>query len=241
MPNELQTKKDLAYAYQIIAMLNWDDHTYTHLSSRAEDKESFYIYPFGLRFEEVTEDVLLKVTLDGEIIEGNECQYNQTGYVIHGEIYKNRSDINSIFHLHTPSSVAVSAMQDGLLPLSQWALHFYKQIAYHKYNSLALDNEEHGHALVRDLGALKTMLMENHGMLTCGATIMEAMFRAYHLEKACQAQCLMNSSGAKLISIPEVICERAVEDLLSFEDNLGERDWKAWVRMVERKNFKNIV
>ena len=139
----LKIKTDLAYAYKILAYLKMDDHTYTHLSARAVNEDEYYIYPFGLRFEEVRADNLLKVALDGEIIEGSEYQYNKTGYIIHGNIYQHRPDVMAIFHLHTPASVAVSIMKDGLLPISQWALHFYNQIAYHEYNSLALDHAVH--------------------------------------------------------------------------------------------------
>ena len=118
-----KTKLELAQAYRILAKLHMDDHTYTHLSVRSEDKKSFYIYPFGLRFEEVTPGSLLKVSLDGEVLEGDEYQYNRTGYVLHSAIYSARDDINSIFHIHTPATAAVSACEDGLLPISQWALH----------------------------------------------------------------------------------------------------------------------
>lgn len=229
------TKKNLALAYQILAHLKMDDHTYTHLSARVPQQDQYYIYPFGLRFEEVTEDNLLKASLDGKVIEGKEYQYNRTGYIIHGNIYQHRLDIQAVFHLHTPASVAVSAMKEGLLPISQWALHFYDQMSYHDYNSLALDHSIHGVDLVKDLGKNNTMLMRNHGMITCGKTIMEALFRAYHLEMACQTQCLILQSSQEIVHPPEEICKQAVKDLLSFEDNLGMRDWQAWVRVIENK------
>lgn len=232
MPNH-DTKQNLSCAYQIIAHLKMDDHTYTHLSARSAEHNQYYVYPFGLCFSEVTPDILLKVSLDGEIIEGQEFQYNQTGYIIHGNIYKQRQDVQAIFHLHTPASVAVSAMQDGLLPISQWALHFYQKIAYHDYNSLALDYSTHGNDLVKDLAHYNVMLMRNHGMLTCGKTIMEAMFYAYHLEMACRTQVLALQNGQKLIFPPEAVCKQAVKDLLTFEKNLGERDWHAWVRKIK--------
>lgn len=227
-------KTNLVHAYQILKHLGMDDHTYTHLSVRGEEKDQYYIYPFGLRFEEVTTDNLLKVSLDGKIIEGQEYQYNKTGYIIHGNIYHHRPDINAIFHIHTISSVAVSAMKDGLLPLSQWALHFYQQIAYHDYNSLAL-GVNHGNDLVKDLANHYTMLLRNHGAITCGKTIMEAMFRSYHLEMACKTQCLALQNVQELIYPPDEICRQAVKDLLSFEENLGERDWHAWVRMLKNR------
>ncbi len=229
-----EIKQNLVYAYQILANLGMDDHTYTHLSARSTELDQYYIYPFGLRFEEVKVDNLLKVNLAGEIIEGSEYQYNKTGYIIHGNIYSKREDINSIFHLHTPASVAVSAIKEGLLPISQWALHFYQKVAYHAYNSLALEHGLHGKDLVQDLGQFKVMLLRHHGMITCGGTIMEAMFYAYHLEMACKTQCLLGQTSQELIFPPEEICKKAVKDLLSFEENLGERDWHAWVRKIKK-------
>lgn len=227
-------KQDLANAYKILAYLNLDDHTYTHLSALSSDKQSFYIYPFGSRFEETDSKNLMRISLNEEVLEGNEYQYNKTGYVIHGAIYKARSDITAIFHTHTVSSVAVSAMKDGLLPISQWALHFYGQVTYHDYNSLVLEADQ-GNSLISDLSDKKIMFLRNHGTITCGSTIQETMFYTYHLEKACQTQIAALSTGAELIMPNADVCIKANKDLLSFEKNLGMRDWQAWVRLIEKR------
>jgi ribulose-5-phosphate 4-epimerase/fuculose-1-phosphate aldolase len=226
-------KQKLAKAYHILAHLGLDDHTYTHLSARSRTGDSFYIYPFGLLFDEVTPDNLIEASYDGEVIEGEEFQYNQTGYIIHGGIYQARKDIQAIFHIHTPEIVAVSACERGLLPISQWALHFYDRISYHNYDSLALDPSQ-GNDLLKDLGDNHTMLLRNHGSLTCGKTIEEAMFYTYHLQQACKAQCLALSMNHNLILPNAETCKKAVHDLLSFEKELGKRDWQAWVRLIER-------
>ncbi|TAK73108.1 MAG: hypothetical protein EPO11_08965 [Gammaproteobacteria bacterium] len=228
-------KHDLAIAYKALAYLKHDDHTYTHLSARdATDPNAFYIYPFGLRFEEVEADGLLKVALDGTILEGKEYQYNKTGYILHGAIYQARPDVQAVFHMHTPESLAVSALEEGLLPISQWALHFYDRVSYHHYDSLALEDHQ-GSRLIQDLKSNYVMLLRNHGFITCGKTIQEAMFYSYHLQRACETQCLILSMGQKYVAPPKEICEKAVKDLLSFEKNLGERDWEAWKRLVARE------
>jgi len=224
-------KLNLSYAYQILHHLNLDDHTYTHLSSRSAEDDFFYIYPFGLRFNEVTPDNLLKVSLNGKVVEGNEYQYNKTGYIIHGAIYKDRKDIRSIFHLHTPQIVAVSACKKGLIPISQQALHFYNKMSYHEYNSLALESVQ-GLKLVQDLRNNYNMLLKNHGSITCGKTIQEAMFYTYHLQKACEIQCLALAMNEQLEIPSEEICEKSVADLLSFEKDLGMRDFQAWIRLI---------
>ena len=228
MDNKIKT--DLANAYQIVAKLGMDDHTYTHLSARPNGADYYYIYPFGLRFDEVTPSCLLKVSLTGDILEGKEKQYNKTGYVIHGSIYRNRSELNSIFHLHTIATIAVSAMKSGLLPISQWALHFYEGVSYHAYNGHARDNSKHGDPLV--LADKKVMFLRNHGFISCGTTVQEALFYCYHLELACKTQISALSSNAELIIPSHDICKQTCKDILSFEKNLGERDWEAWVRLL---------
>lgn len=224
-------KGDLAYAYQILSYMKLDDHTYTHLSARSE--RGFYIYPFGLLFSEVTAENLLEVTLNGEILIGSEYQYNKTGYIIHGEIYKKRPDINAIFHIHTPEIVAVSANKNGMMPVSQWALHFYDRIAYHNYDSLAL-NTDQGEKLSNDLKGYFVMLMRNHGSITCGRTIQEALFYTYHLQQACKTQCMIQCAHDIIMPSAE-IAKKAALDLLSFEENLGQRDWQAWLRLISSR------
>lgn len=225
-------KTNLSYAYRIIAKLGLDDHTYTHLSARPAGADYYFIYPFGMMFEEVTPEHLMKIDFAGNIIEGKEYQYNKTGYILHGNIYKARSDLNAIFHLHTNASVAVSALQEGLLPISQWALHFHDRVSYHSYDSLALDNSKHGERLVDDLGLNKVIFLQNHGFITSGQTIHEAMFYCYHLEQACKTQIMILSTNRDFITPPESVCKQTVADIISFERDLGSRDWQAWVRKL---------
>lgn len=76
--------------------------------------------------------------------------------------------------------------------------------------------------------------MRNHGSITCGWTIQEAMFYTYHLERACKTRLTLAKN--KKLSIPsEEICSKAVKDLLPFESNLCEIDWHAWVRLIKSK------
>ncbi len=228
-------RKDLAACYQIFAMLEWDDLTYTHISARIPGDDAYYIYPFGMLFEEVTASSLLKVSLNGEVLEGTESQYNRTGYVIHGAIYQNRPDVNAVIHLHTTAGVAVSAMKSGLLPISQFSYHFYNRIATHTYDSLALDHDRHGKQFFNDLENHKAMLLQNHGTLTCGGDLQEAFLYMHFLEQACQVQCKALAGGNELHTPPPEICEQAFQDMRNFEPEFGHRDWKALLRKLDRE------
>ncbi len=231
----MKVREELALAYRVLGRLGWDDHTYTHLSARdPHDANAFYIYPFGLRFEEVTPACLLRVSLSGDILEGEEYQYNRTGYIIHGNVYQHQPSLNAVFHIHTPETVAVSVQSEGLLPISQWALHFYQRVKYHGYDSLAIEASQ-GKQLIQDLGDARVMLLRHHGLLTCGVTLQEALFYTYHMQKACETQCLVLSMNKPYLQPSHEICEKAVNDLLSFEKNLGERDWEAWRRVLSNQ------
>ncbi len=225
-------REDLAAAYQLFAYYGMDDLTYAHLSARSADQESYFIYPLGMIFEEVTASKLLKVSLSGEILEGTEMSYNKTGYAIHGAIYQHNPQLNAIFHLHSLASTAVSAMASGLLPLSQFAFHFYNNIGYHPYNSLVLDSEQ-GKTLVDNLGDNSALLLQNHGMLTVGPTIQEAFFYAFFLEKACKVQCLIGEK-TETIAPSDAVVQKARQDMRAFESSLGMRDWLAQLRLLDR-------
>ena len=77
--------------------------------------------------------------------------------------------------------------------------------------------------------------MCNHGAVMCGRTIQEAMFYTHHLERACIAQIMMLSTNRPLVIPPKDVCKKAVTDLLNFEENLGNRDWQAWLRKLKNK------
>lgn len=226
-------RANLAAAYRFFAKFGMDDLTYTHLSARMPGQDVYFISPFGLLFSEVKASNLLKVSFEGEIIDGKEYQYNKTGYTIHGALYKAKPQINAIFHLHTPAGIAVSCLKEGLLPLSQFAFHFYNRHSYHSYDSLALVPDQ-GQEMVKDLGDHKVIFLRNHGTLTTGETLQEAFFYSYYLEQACQTQCRILGMGREItIPSPEV-CERAAQDMRAFEPDLGARDWAALLRHLEQ-------
>ena len=231
---EQKIKQSLAAAYRLLAYFKMDDLTYTHLSARTPEEDAFFISPFGLLFEEITASSLLKVDFQGRLLEGTEEQYNQTGYVIHSSLYQKRPDLQAVFHLHTPAGVAVSSMKCGLLPLSQFSFHFYGKISCHPYQGLALAYDKQGKSLQEDLGSHKVMLLQNHGTLACGTSIPEAFFYAYYLEQACKVQCMALQAGQELVYPSPSLCAQTSREMRDFETDLGARDWKALLRLLEK-------
>ena len=227
---EKQTRIDLATAYQLAYLKKWDDGIYTHISAAVPGEEGTYLLNhFGLRFNEVTPQNLVKVNLRGEILAG-EGPVNQTGFAIHGAVHTARSDANCVLHLHVDSAIAVSAQKCGLLPISQHALRFFNDIAYHPYQGLALSSDEQA-TLVKSLGNKKAILLHNHGSIVCGSSIQQAFYLMDVLDRACKIQTL-SGAHADLVYPSDDVCELTYRQLCSDGDDEGQIEWPAYQRLL---------
>jgi len=226
---EKQVRIDLATAYQLAYLKNWDDGIYTHISASVPDEEGAYLLnQFGLRFNEVTPQNLVKVNIEGQILAGD-GPVNQTGFAIHGAVHAARPDAHCVFHLHADAVIAVSAQKQGLLPISQHALRFYHDMAYHSYQGLALSAREQI-ALIDNLGNKKVILLHNHGSIVCGLSIQQAFYLMDVLDKACKIQLLVGVNE-ELVSPDDKTCELTYEQLCSDGDQEGQLEWPAYQRI----------
>jgi ribulose-5-phosphate 4-epimerase/fuculose-1-phosphate aldolase len=192
--SEWTTRVELAALYRLAALNGWDDFLATHISARIPGPERhFLLNPLGLWFEEVTASNLVKIDLDGNIIDGD-YGINYAGFVIHSAIHAARADAHFILHFHTDDGVAVSSQKEGLLALNQRSLVVLPRLAYHDYEGIALNLDER-ERLVANLGDKSQLLLRNHGTLALGATAGEAWQRIYSLEKAATAQVRALSAG----------------------------------------------
>lgn len=185
---EWQTRVDLAAMYRLVALYGWDDMIFTHISHRVPGPEHhFLINPYGWFFEEMTASSLVKVDLDGNIVQETDSLINPAGFTIHSAIHAARDDASVVMHLHTDDGVAVACQKEGLLPLSQTSMLVIHDLATHDYEGVALDLGER-ERLVKDMGTKSSMLLPNHGTLTVGRTAGECFLRMFFLERACSMQ-----------------------------------------------------
>jgi ribulose-5-phosphate 4-epimerase/fuculose-1-phosphate aldolase len=226
---EKQVRIDLATAYQLAYLKSWDDGIYTHISASVPGENGAYLLnQFGLRFNEVTPQNLVKVNIGGQILSGD-GPVNQTGFAIHGAVHAARSDAKCVLHLHAEAVIAVSAQKQGLLPISQHALRFYRDMAYHSYQGLALSAQEQT-ALIENLGNKKAILLHNHGSIVCGFSIQQAFYLMDVLDKACKIQLLAGDSE-ELVTPDHKICELTYKQLCSDGDQEGQLEWPAYQRI----------
>ena len=207
---EADLRRDLAAAYRLVALFGWDDLLATHISVRLPGENAFLINPFGMLFEEIRPADLVKVDMDGRLLSPTKWSVNLAGFVIHSAIHAARHDVVCALHLHTPDGVAVSTLEEGLLPLNQTALLVAGDIAFHEYEGIATDLDERAR-LVADLGDKNIMLLRNHGTLTLGATIADAFTAMYFLETACTIQVRALGMGRALHPVRREAIDRVAQ------------------------------
>ena len=232
---EWQARCELAALYRVIAYYKMTDLIDTHISLRVPDRQDhFLINQYGIAFEKMTASTLVKIDHDGHIVlpEEHNKPVNQAGFVIHSAIHHARPEIDCVIHTHTADGIAVSAQQQGLLPISQHALKFYQKLAYHGYEGVALSTDER-ERLVADLGQYRAMILRNHGLLAVGESIARAFHEIYFLERACQAQVKALSGGAALHYPPEEICQKTAQQFASpLIEPILQRAWQAALSLI---------
>ncbi|WP_447774221.1 class II aldolase/adducin family protein [Variovorax boronicumulans] len=240
---EWQARVALAACYRLVAHYGMADLIYNHITARIPGREEhLLINAFGMLYEEITASNLITIDIEGQVLRNPNADYgfNAAGYVIHSAVHQARSDVQCVIHTHTRAGMAVSAMECGLLSLTQTAMRF-DDIAYHDYESVALDLGER-ERLARDLGRADAMILRNHGLLVAGASVAQAFNTLYWLEMACKAQVDAMASGAKLVTpSPEVVRKTSHLYKPQVRRPHGELEWPAMLRLLDRKDpsYKN--
>ena len=232
---EWQLRLDLAACYRLVAHFGWDDLIYTHLSARLPGTDHYLVNAFGLTFDEVTASNLVKVDLAGKILDDTPFQINPAGFTIHSAIHEVREDAHCVIHLHTPATIAVASVEGGLRPLSQYSMFSLPSLSYHHYEGLAVNAEEKAR-LQTDLGQNNHLLLVNHGGLTVGPTVGDAFMRMYDLQRACEIQLLLQSSGQKVIEVPQAIQDGIYQQakVVHSGSTGGQKAWPAMLRKAWR-------
>ncbi len=232
---EWQLRVDLAACYRLVAMFGWDDLIFTHISARLPGPEHhFLINPYGMLFDEITASGLVKIDLQGNKVADSPYAINPAGFTIHSAVHAARDDAQCVLHVHSVNGVAVSAQEDGVLPLSQHSMFVLSSLAYHDYEGLALEDDEKPR-LVKDLGAKHFLMLRNHGLLTIGRSVAEAFVAMYFFEAACMMQVRALAGGKPLRLIGSAIIDKAPEQMRRVTHGAGGGlAWPALLRKLDR-------
>jgi ribulose-5-phosphate 4-epimerase/fuculose-1-phosphate aldolase len=176
---------------------------------------------------------LVKIDMDCNKLLPTEFPVNPAGFTIHSAIHAVRHDAHCVMHTHTKAGVAVSALESGLLPISQQSTFVVNNVAYHDYEGLALRGDEIPR-LQADLGEKKYLILRNHGLLTTGKSAADAFLNMYIFESACQIQIAAQACGP-LVMIPSSITDNMAEVMKTATAGQGAGiAWPALIRKLDR-------
>ncbi|XP_030046988.1 alpha-adducin isoform X1 [Microcaecilia unicolor] len=242
----------LAAFYRLADLFGWSQLIYNHITVRVNsEQEHFLIVPFGLLYSEVTASSLVKINLQGDVVDRGSTNLgvNQAGFSLHSAIYAARPDIKCIVHIHTPAGAAVSAMKCGLLPISPEALAL-GEVAYHDYHGILVDEEEKV-LIQKNLGlGSKVLILRNHGLVTVGETVEEAFYYIHNLVAACEIQVrtMASAGGPDNLVLLDPGKYKAKSRSSEFPGGegigshpkwqIGEQEFEALMRMLDNLGYR---
>jgi ribulose-5-phosphate 4-epimerase/fuculose-1-phosphate aldolase len=193
-------KERLAAGFRLFSKFGFDEGVAGHITARdPELTDHFWVNPFGMHFGHIRVSDLLLVNDHGEVVEGS-YHVNTAAFAIHSQVHAARPDVIAAAHAHSPYGKSWSSLRRPLDPLTQDSCAFYGDHAvFEDYTGVVLDVEE-GKRIAHALGDHKAAILSNHGNLTVGHSVDEAVWWFITMERTCQAQ-LMAEAAGKPISI----------------------------------------
>lgn len=175
----------LALACRILAAAGHGSGLAGQVTSRA-DEGTYWTLPLGVGFDEAAPTVFLRVDEQVRTVEGGGIANPAVRF--HVWIYRARPDVRSIVHTHPPAASALSMIGQPLAVAHMDAAMLYDDCAYlPDWPGVPIADDE-GRMISEALGGKRAILLANHGLLTAGATVEEATYLAYFMERAARLQ-----------------------------------------------------
>jgi ribulose-5-phosphate 4-epimerase/fuculose-1-phosphate aldolase len=200
----LHRKQRLAAAFRMFSKCGFDEGVAGHITARdPELLDHFWVNPFGMHFGQIKVSDLLLCNERGEVVEGK-YEVNRAAFAIHSQVHAARPDVVAAAHSHSLYGKAFSALGKKLDPLTQDACAFYgDHELFDDYTGVVLSTDE-GKRIAVALGEAKAVILRNHGLLTVGHSVDEAVWWFITMERSCQAQLLAEAAGPTVSIDPEM-------------------------------------
>lgn len=213
-----QLRADLALALRAAAHHGLAEGVCNHFSVELPDGSGrFLLNPRGLLWSEVQAEDTVMIDAEGRKLAGRH-EVEPTAMFIHAAMHR-LGGKPCVLHTHMPHATALTLTAVGGLDttLSQNAMRFHGRTAIdRRYNGLALDGSE-GERIAAAAAGADVVFLGNHGVIVCGARLDHAYDDLYYLERACQAQVLAMSTGARLTPVDPALAAEVARQ------TLGER------------------
>jgi len=199
----LHRKQRLAAAFRLFSKAGFDEGVAGHITARdPEFTDTFWVNPFAVHFSQISVSDLIRVSHDGEVVEGNR-PVNPAAFAIHSQVHAARPDAVAAAHTHSTYGRALSTLGVLLEPITQDVCAFWSDHAlFDDYTGVVLDIEE-GRRIGTALGQNKAVILRNHGLLTVGTSVDSAAYWFLTMERSCQVQLVAKAAGTVVHIDPE--------------------------------------
>jgi ribulose-5-phosphate 4-epimerase/fuculose-1-phosphate aldolase len=213
---EWRLRCELADFYHLVAFLGWTEMIFNHISVRLPGTAHHYLVnPFGLNYLEIDPENLLKVGIDGHLVEPSSYPGNPAGFALHGAIHEKRSDIACVAHTHTTAVSAVAMKRGGFDHNNFYGAQFYDRVGYHDFEGITVYAEERSRMLA-SLGDKHVLVLRNHGVAVCERDIPTTFMLLWTVQRAAEIQCQAATLGGEDVVLSEAVqrrCRETVTDL----------------------------
>ena len=209
-------KLRLIEAGRVIEHQGQGDMTRGHVSVRlASDERLFFMKPHGFGFDEITQDNILTIDLDGHVVAGNARRHSEV--FIHTEIYRARPDVRAVLHAHPAHVIAFSQTGRTLRPLSQGGAVFADALGVFDATMDLIRTPKQGSMVAAALNKFPALVMKGHGVCVAGTSLDETIVLSVMLEEAARIQLLADAAGGEVAPYPADDILRLREKLTSSE------------------------
>ncbi|MCS7098249.1 MAG: class II aldolase/adducin family protein [Candidatus Methanomethyliaceae archaeon] len=154
------------------------------------------ITPSGLLKAELHPSDIVKIDMNGNVLSGF-LKPSREGK-LHIAIYRARPDVSAIIHAHNPFTVGITLAGKKIEPVNYEAWTMFKDVPILEFKLPG--SEDLANLVAQNIKSNSAVILQNHGVVTVGKTLMEALYIAETLEEVSTmifvASCL---GGAKLI------------------------------------------
>lgn len=216
-------QRDVALGYRILAAQRWGDLGGGHISARdPEHTDCFWMLRYDVSFHRATVADLILMGPDGTVVEGDDA-FNDAAYYIHTPLLAARPDVVSAVHTHTSWGTPFSAEARLMEPITQEACIFFEDHALFDDEEVQIQSVEAGARIAAAMGDNRAIILRNHGLLTVGDSVAEAVGSFVMFERVAEAH--MKARDAKPISAEAARFSKA--DLIQY--GAGRRGFNSLV------------
>ena len=218
--NEWQMRVDLAAAFRLAVKNNWHEGVANHLSlAVSPDGKKFLMNPRWQHFSRIKASELMLLDVNDASTMNRPDAPDLTAWSLHGRLHAGLPQARCIIHLHPAYATAIASLANpDILPIDQNTARYYNRIAVDMdYGGMA-NNDDEGDRIARLMGNKQIMMMGNHGILVCAATVAEAFDLTYYLERACRNLVLAYQTGQKLHVLAPAVAEKTAQEWQSDRD-----------------------